>query len=156
MYKIGIDLGGTKIEIAVLDEGNQVILRRRTPTEQAEGYDAILNRIELLYREALAAIGSQPYTLGIGIPGSISARTGLVKNSNTLCLNGKPLKRDIETKLQRPVAVENDANCFTMAEALLGAGTGKRIVFGIIMGTGCGGGIAIAGQVHSGIQGTCD
>lgn len=153
MYKIGIDLGGTKIEIAVLDEGNQVILRRRTPTEQAEGYDAILNRIELLYREALAAIGSQPYTLGIGIPGSISARTGLVKNSNTLCLNGKPLKRDIETKLQRPVAVENDANCFTMAEALLGAGTGKRIVFGIIMGTGCGGGIAIAGQVHSGIQG---
>lgn len=153
MYKIGIDLGGTKIEIAALDEANQVIVRRRTPTEQAEGYEAILDRIERLYHETVAVIGSQPHTLGMGIPGSISARTNLVKNSNTLCLNGKPLKKDIEAKLQRPVAVENDANCFTMAEALLGAGVGKRIVFGVIMGTGCGGGIAIAGQVHSGIQG---
>jgi fructokinase len=153
MYKIGIDLGGTKIEIVVLDAANVVIMRERTTTDQEQGYSAILNRIAILYQQALERIGCQPHTLGIGIPGTISNLTKLVKNANTVCLNGKPLQQDLEAKLEHPVAIQNDANCFTLAEALLGAGVGQEIVFGVIMGTGCGGGITIHGKVHAGIQG---
>ncbi len=153
MDKIGIDLGGTKIELVILNKGQQEIYRKRIPTQQENGYQAILGKIEQLYQEALSAINHQSHTLGMGIPGAISAKTRLVKNANTQCLNGKPLKEDIEALLKHPVAVQNDANCFTLAEALLGAGRGKRIVFGVIMGTGCGGGIAIDGRVHSGMQG---
>lgn len=153
MSKIGIDLGGTKIEIIVLDTENQEVFRKRIPTEQAKGYTAILDRIEILYREATASIPNQPHTLGIGIPGTISVKTNLVKNANTQCLIGKPFRQDLENKLQHPVGIENDANCFVMAEALLGAGAGKEVVFGVIMGTGCGGGIVIHGKVHGGLQG---
>ncbi len=153
MYKIGIDLGGTKTEIIVLNQQNQEIYRKRILTEQEKGYQNILIKIETLYQDALSAISQQPHTVGIGIPGSISFKTNLVKNANTQCLNGKPLQTDIEALLKHPVEVQNDANCFTLAEALLGAGVGKRIVFGVIMGTGCGGGIAIDGKVHKGIQG---
>lgn len=153
MVKIGIDLGGTKIEIAVLDEQNQVLLRQRTLTEQENGYIAILNKITTLYQEALVTIHNQPHSLGIGIPGIISTKTNLVKNSNTICLIGQPLQQDLEAKLQHPVGIQNDANCFTMAEALMGAGIGKSLIFGVIMGTGCGGGIAINGKIHTGIQG---
>ena len=152
MYKIGIDLGGTKTEIVILDEQQQVRLRKRIPTEQEKGYPAILDKIELLYQDALIDIDHGPHALGIGIPGTISAKTKLVKNSNTLCLNQQPLQQDLESKLQHFVGIENDANCFTLAEAIMGAGVGKQIVFGVIMGTGCGGGIAIGGKVHSGIQ----
>lgn len=153
MYKIGIDLGGTKIEIIILNNDLQEVYRKRISTEQEKGYQAILVKIENLYQEALSAINHQPHTLGMGIPGSISARTNLVKNANTQCLNGKSLKVDIEAKLKHRVEVQNDANCFTLAEALLGAGRGKQVVFGVIMGTGCGGGIAIGGKIHSGMQG---
>lgn len=153
MYKIGIDLGGTKIEIIVLNKDLGEIYRKRVATEQQKGYQAILDKIQDLYQGALNAINHQPHTLGMGIPGAISARTNLVKNANTQCLNGKPLKEDIEAKLNHQVEIQNDANCFTLAEALLGAGLGKPIVFGVIMGTGCGGGIAIGGKIHSGIQG---
>lgn len=153
MHRIGIDLGGTKIEIIILNPANQEIYRKRIPTQQEQGYLAILDKVVRVYEEARQVIDDQPHTLGMGIPGSISFKTNLVKNSNTQCLNGKPLKIDLENKLGRQVAVENDANCFTLAEALLGAGNGKEIVFGVIMGTGCGGGIAINGRVHKGIQG---
>lgn len=152
MYRIGIDLGGTKIEIAVLDDANQVLLRRRIPTEQAAGYNAIINKIAALYHETINSLNNPPHTLGIGVPGTISSKTGRIKNSNTICLNHQPLKEDLESHLNRPIRVENDANCFTLAEALLGAGRGYTMVFGVIMGTGCGGGIAINGKVHSGIQ----
>jgi fructokinase len=152
MHRIGIDLGGTKIEIAVLDDQGRAVFRKRVPTRQEEGYRAILNRIEALYREALAAAGHQPHTLGVGTPGAVSAKTGLMKNSNTQCLNGRPLPEDLAAQLSHPLRIENDANCFTLAEALLGAGAGKEMVFGVIMGTGCGGGIAIGGRIHSGIQ----
>ena len=153
MYKIGIDLGGTKIEVLLLDGTNKEIMRKRIPTEQENGYEGILDKIALLYQEVLSLIKNKPHTIGIGIPGTISAKTNLVKNANTLCLNHKPLKQDIEAKIKHPVAIQNDANCFTLAEAVMGAGTGKRIVFGVIMGTGCGGGIAINGKIHVGIQG---
>ncbi len=153
MYQIGIDLGGTKIELVILNQERQEVYRKRVPTQQETGYHGILGKIRDLYQESLLTINHQPHTLGMGIPGAISSKTNLVKNANTQCLNGKPLKEDIEALLKHPVAVQNDANCFTLAEALLGAGNGKRIVFGVIMGTGCGGGIAIDGKVHSGSQG---
>jgi fructokinase len=153
MHKIGIDLGGTKIEIVVLDGQHQEIFRNRIPTEQEKGYAAILGRVDSLYREAAGFIHYQPHALGIGIPGTISAKTNLVKNANTQCMIGKPFRQDIETKLNHRVGIENDANCFVMAEALLGAGVGKNVVFGVIMGTGCGGGIVINGKVHGGLQG---
>lgn len=151
MNKIGIDLGGTKIEGIVLDAGGNEIARKRTDTEQEKGYDHIINQINILYNDLLALSGGRAHTFGIGTPGAIS-RTGLMKNSNTTCLNGRPFKDDLEKKLGRQVEIQNDANCFAMAEAMMGAGKGKAVVFGVIMGTGCGGGIVINGRVHVGIQ----
>jgi fructokinase len=152
MLRLGIDLGGTKIEGIVLDRDGREHFRRRVPTQQEQGYAAILENIAALYREMAAAAGAQPHTFGIGTPGAISLRTGLLKNSNTVCLNGMPLKADLERRLGRPIAIQNDANCFAMAEALLGAGRGKGLVFGVIMGTGCGGGIVHEGHVITGLQ----
>jgi len=151
MLRIGIDLGGTKIEGVVLEAG-RILFRKRIPTEQEGGYEHILGRIRLLYEEMAAIAGGRPYTFGIGTPGALSRHTGLLKNSNTLCLNGRPLKADLERLLGRRVEVQNDANCFAMAEALQGAGTGKELVFGVILGTGCGGGIVMNGQVRTGPQ----
>ena len=152
MHKIGLDLGGTKIEGVVLDENGQDILRKRIDTEQQHGYDHILNRIHQLYAELASGISGKEHTLGIGTPGAISPRTGLLKNSNTLCMNGKPLEADLERALGRRIRIQNDANCFAMAEALLGAGKGRNLVFGVIMGTGCGGGIVYKGDVFTGAQ----
>jgi len=152
MFRIGIDLGGTKVEGVVLDaDGNQII-RKRIPTERDQGYQHILSRIKLLHGELAHAVIGQPTTLGIGTPGAISPRTGLLKNSNTVCLNGQPMKADLEKLLGRNIEIQNDANCFAMAEALLGAGQGKRLVFGVILGTGCGGGIVYQGEVFTGAQ----
>jgi len=153
MFRIGIDLGGTKIEGIVLDEQGREFFRRRVDTEQELGCAHILNRIKLLYDELAAHIQHQPHTFGIGTPGAISPRTGLLKNSNTVCLNGQPVKAELEKLLGRKIAIQNDANCFAMAEALHGAGRGKKLVFGIIMGTGCGGGIVHNGEVLAGRQG---
>lgn len=153
MLKIGIDLGGTKIEGIVLDETGREIFRKRIATESEYGYNHILRRIQKLYQELSNCINHVEHTLGIGTPGSISTRTGLLKNSNTVCLNGKPLKYDLEKKLGRKIVIQNDANCFAMAEALYGAGCNKEMVFGVIMGTGCGGGIVYKGQVWNGLQG---
>ena len=152
MYRIGIDLGGTKIEGVVLDAAGREIIRKRIATEREHGYQHILNRIKSVHDELAAAVPGQPTTFGIGTPGAISPRTGLLKNSNTVCMNGQPVKADLEKLLGRKIEIQNDANCFAMAEALLGAGRGKKLVFGVIMGTGCGGGIVHHGEVLTGAQ----
>lgn len=151
MFRIGIDLGGTKIEGIVLNEAGKEQFRKRIATEQEHGYTHILSRIHSLYRDLANEVGAV-HTFGIGTPGAISQKTGLLKNSNTVCLIGKPLKTDLEKLLGRPIAIENDANCFAMAEAILGAGKGNKLVFGVIMGTGCGGGIVYDGHVLTGLQ----
>jgi len=152
MYRIGIDLGGTKIEGIVLDEKGAEIFRHRIPTHAEQGYRPILERIKSLHDELAARIGSKPFTFGIGTPGAVSPRTGLLKNSNTVCMNGQPIKTDLEKLLGHKIEIQNDANCFAMAEALYGAGKGKQMVFGVIMGTGCGGGIVHRGEVITGPQ----
>ncbi len=152
MNKIGIDLGGTKIEGIVLDPNGVELCRKRIATEQQKGYAHILASITGLHDELVKMTGSTQHTFGIGTPGAVSHRTGLLKNSNTACLNGKPLKSDLERMLGRPIEIQNDANCFAMAEAILGAGKGKSMVFGVIMGTGCGGGIVYNGHVITGLQ----
>jgi fructokinase len=152
MYKIGIDLGGTKIEGIVLDNKLSEIFRKRIPTDQDKGYDSILENITGLYKELCDQINNKPHTFGIGTPGAISGRTGLMKNSNTTCLNGRTFKIDLENKLNRKILIENDANCFAMTEAIKGAGKGKKMVFGVIMGTGCGGAIIYEGELITGRQ----
>src|SRR5271154_1241486 len=153
MFRIGMDLGGTKLEGIVLDAQGRELFRKRIETQREFGYRHILNRIHELYRELAAQIKFQPHTFGIGAPGVVSPRTGLMKNSNTVCMIGQPVKTDLENLLGRKIEIQNDANCFAMAEALLGAGRGKKLVFGVIMGTGCGGGIVYNGEVIVGPQG---
>jgi fructokinase len=155
MYRIGIDLGGTKIEGIVLDAQGKELFRKRVETQQEKGYAHILNRIKGLYDELVAGIQGAPHTFGIGTPGAVSPRTGLLKNSNTVCMNAQPLKADLERILGRKIEIQNDANCFAMAEALHGAGRGKKLVFGVIMGTGCGGGIVHKGEVITGPKCYC-
>ena len=151
-YHIGIDLGGTKIEVAVLDSQDNIIFRERLLTEAHLGSDHIFNQIHTLYGKALISIQNKTHTLGLGTPGSISKNTHLLKNSNTLCLNSLPLQALLEDKLVHDIIIENDANCFALAEALMGAGKGYPAVFGIIMGTGCGGGIVFDGKIRQGPQ----
>jgi fructokinase len=152
MHKIGIDLGGTKIEGIILDKDLKEIYRERISTEQEKGYSHIINNIVSLHSSLSSQINNMSHTLGIGTPGAVSSKTGFLKNSNTTCLNGKPFLSDLEKALGRKVAIENDANCFAMAEAMMGAGIGKKMVFGVIMGTGCGGGIVYKQEVITGIQ----
>ena len=151
-FRIGIDLGGTKIEGIALDQAGREIVRRRIDTEADGGVDHIITRIAGLYAGLVSAIDDMPHTLGIGTPGSLSLKTGLLRNSNTLCLNGQPLHALLEAALHHPLRLENDANCFALAEARLGAGRGHELVFGIIMGTGCGGGLVIGGKLRTGPQ----
>jgi fructokinase len=152
MYRIGIDLGGTKMEGIILDDTLHEMHRKRINTEQEGGYTHILSRIAGLYDDLAKQISSAPHTLGMGTPGSISAGTGFLKNSNTVCLNNQPFRADLEKMMGRAFAIQNDANCFAMAEALTGAGKGKQMVFGVIMGTGCGGGIVYKNEVITGLQ----
>ncbi len=152
MFRIGIDLGGTKIEGVILDADGREIFRKRIATEREHGYQHILSRLKSIHDELVAVIKGQPNTFGIGTPGALSPRTGLLKNSNTVCMNGQPVKADLEKLLNRKIEIQNDANCFAMAEAMLGAGNGKNLVFGVIMGTGCGGGIVYKGEVFTGKQ----
>ena len=147
MYKIGIDLGGTKTEIIVLDENLDVLERKRVPTPQ-HSYDKIIDTISTLVLDASQNISD--FSLGICCPGAISKQTGLIKNSNTQCLIGKSLKKDLENKLQKKISIENDANCFTLSESKMGAGMGFGLVFGVILGTGVGGGITINSILHCG------
>ncbi len=152
MYKIGIDLGGTKVEGIVTDENNKELFRKRYPNGKEGGYENVLGVIERLYGELCGAIDNAPHTLGLGTPGSISKETNLLKNSNIECMNGKPFADDLKERLKHNIEIENDANCFALAEAVIGAGKGKELVFGVIMGTGCGGGLVVNGKVIRGLQ----
>ena len=148
MHRIGIDLGGTKIEGVHLDDSLQVIQRKRISTNQQNGYDSIVDSIVSLVNEI--SQNTADYSIGICTPGAISKQTGLIKNSNTQCLIGKPLKEDLEKSLGTKISMDNDANCFAMAEAKMGAAVSYSVVFGVIMGTGVGGGIVIDGKIHHG------
>ena len=149
MNKIGIDLGGTKIEGILVDETFETIERKRIPTNQDDGYDSILQSIKNLILE-LTHESDEKFSIGICTPGALSLNSGLIKNSNTQCLIGKDLRNDLQNILHHDVSIENDANCFALAEARLGAGKNSNIVFGVIMGTGVGGGIIIDGKIHHG------
>jgi len=149
MNKIGIDLGGTKIEGILTDENFQSISRKRIPTNQNDGYESILNSIKNLIHQ-LSEESTEKFSIGICTPGALSLDSGLIKNSNTQCLIGKDLKNDLKNILKQDISIENDANCFALAEAKLGAGQGHNLIFGVIMGTGVGGGIIINGQIYHG------
>jgi len=149
MLRIGIDLGGTKTEGIVMDVSGAILLRERRPTPQAAGYEAILDNIAAIVA-SLEQRANASCRVGIGTPGALSARTGCLKNSNTVCLNGMPVLQDLEKILAREVRLANDANCFALSEAIDGAGRDHGVVFGVILGTGVGGGIVFHGQLHEG------
>ncbi len=143
--RIGIDLGGTKIEAAVIDRAGEVRARRRIATPAGD-YEATVAAVAVLVR-GIERGYDRPMTVGVGIPGTLVAGTGLVKNANSVCLIGRPLGRDLETALDRPVRLANDANCFALSEASDGAAAGCGNVFGVILGTGVGGGLVIDGRI---------
>lgn len=156
---LGVDLGGTKIEAALVRLGDEpeVLVRKRVPTQAEHGYTHIVQRIHTLIldvaREGGVALDELP--IGVGMPGSF-ARTEaglLVKNSNTTCLNGRPFQDDLNAALGRPLAYANDANCFALAESIWGAARGAEVVFGVILGTGVGGGVVFRGEIWPGAQG---
>ncbi|MEL6545542.1 MAG: ROK family protein [Myxococcota bacterium] len=149
--RIGIDLGGTKIEGIVLTADGEIQRRLRVQTPAAEGYEAIIEAIASLVEELDG--GGRTLPVGIGTPGSISARSSAIKNSNTVALNGRPLKTDLEHRLGRPIRLANDANCLALSEATDGAGAGADVVFGAILGTGVGGGWSVRGRILPGLQG---
>lgn len=155
----GIDLGGTKIEGAIIESAKnpRTLARLRIPTEQEGGYAHIVSQISKLVDMLRQETGLQPERIGIGTPGSLDPRTQLMKNSNTTCLNEMPLKKDLEAALKLPIAMANDANCFAVAEAVLGIVPdylpNAEVVFGVIMGTGVGGGVVVRNKVINGRQG---
>jgi fructokinase len=149
--RLGIDLGGTKIEIIALDDNGKELLRRRVPTP-TENYATTLQAIVLLVHDAEAELG-QRGSLGIGTPGALSRATGRLKNSNSAALNDQAILQDLESLLQRPVKIGNDANCFALSEATDGAAVGAEVVFGVILGTGVGAGIVVNGHVLTGPNG---
>ena len=151
--RLGIDLGGTKIEVIALDgEGNER-LRRRVGTTRGN-YEATLDAIVRLVEEAESALGIEGHALvGVGTPGTYSRATGLMRNCNSVWLNGRPLRADLAARLSRPIALGNDANCFALSEATDGAGAGADCVFGVILGTGVGGGLVVRGRVLEGPNG---
>ena len=147
--RIGIDLGGTKIEGIVLDRGGDIVARRRVATpsgDYARTVEAVRDLVTAMEQEAGATCPS----VGVGSPGAISPRTGLLRNANSTCLNGMPLDRDLAQALGRDVRLANDANCFALSEAVDGAGKDHRVVFGVILGTGVGGGVVVDGQILTG------
>lgn len=155
--RIGVDLGGTKVEAVVVRLGGdapEVLVRKRIPTDAQRGYDAILEATSALVRDVERDAGARNLSVGMGMPGSVTYRQAdgaradapLVKNSNTTVLNGRPFHADMQRKLARPVVFSNDANCFALAEATWGAARGARVSFGVIMGTGVGGGLILRGE----------
>ncbi|MGE0747288.1 MAG: ROK family protein [Rhodospirillales bacterium] len=149
--RIGVDLGGTKIEGIALDPDGAVLARRRIPTPQGD-YAATVAAVARLAADLEAETG-HPGTVGVGIPGTVSAATGLVKNANSTWLIGRPLDRDLAAALDRPVRLANDADCFALSEATDGAGRGAAVVFGVILGTGVGGGLVVNGRPVQGPNG---
>ncbi len=149
--RFGLDLGGTKIEAVVIDPKGEIIWRDRQPTP-ASNYQQIIALIGDMVARADSDMGTK-LSVGIGMPGSLSPRTGRVRNSNTLCLNDQPLQQDLMAILQRDVRLANDANCFALSEATDGAGAGANSVFGVILGTGCGGGLVFDKKLQNGVNG---
>ena len=149
--RIGIDWGGTKLEVIALDDQGNTLLRERTATPH-EGYQASVNAVRDLIAMVEAKTG-QSGTVGVGIPGTISPATGLVKNANSVWMNGKPLLEDLQKALEREVRIHNDANCFAVSEAVDGAGKDYPVVAGVIIGTGCGSGLAVSGKALVGKHG---
>ncbi|MCC6470793.1 MAG: ROK family protein [Alphaproteobacteria bacterium] len=152
--RIGVDMGGTKIEVLALGRDGRELARRRRPTPRAAdpqaSYEAIVAAVAETVAEVEQAAGGGQGSVGVGIPGAISPATGLVKNANTTCLIGRPLDRDLARVLGRPVRLANDANCFALSEASDGAAAGAGVVLGVILGTGVGGGIVVDGRALSG------
>ena len=148
MLRLGIDLGGSKIEILALNADGRVLLRRRVATPQGD-YAATVAAVAELVTRAEAELGARG-TVGIGMPGAESRVSGLIKNANSTCLIGRPLRQDLEAVLGRPVRLANDANCFALSEAVDGAAAGAEVVFGVILGTGCGAGVVVGGRVLTG------
>ncbi len=151
-YRIGIDLGGTKTEVILLGEGSRELFRKRIPTAR-DDYQRTLSDIASLVLDAESAAGAKDLPVGLGIPGTVSRKTGLVKNANSTWLNGRPLQVDLSAKLGRDVQVTNDANCLAVSEAADGAGAGFDFVFAAILGTGCGGGLCYSGAPIAGPNG---
>lgn len=154
MPRWGVDLGGTKIEGVILDDAGAVLARRRIPTEATNGYEHILGQIDTLIQTLERETGlRRAERIGFGTPGSTDPESGRIKNSNTQCLNGRLLGGDLSKRLGVETVLANDANCFALAEATLGAGRGHDVVFGVIMGTGTGGGVVVNGRVLQGRHG---
>ncbi len=146
--RIGIDLGGTKIEGIVLEDDGEILFRRRVPTPYQD-YQQLVSAIASLVKDLQQDYGNKG-SVGIGIPGSASPATGIVRNANTVCLIGNNLQADIEQRIEQPIRLANDADCFALSEARDGAGQGSDCVFGVIIGTGCGSGIVVRGQLLNG------
>jgi fructokinase len=151
MIRFGIDFGGTKIEAAAIDESGAFVARVRKPNPGE--YKAALEVVAELVADAEAMAGASCARLGLGIPGSISPRTGLIRNANSVYLNGQRFGEDLEQRLARPVRLTNDANCLALSEAADGAGAGEGVVFAAILGTGCGGGVVVDGKIIDGRNG---
>ena len=149
--RIGVDLGGTKIEAAAMAASGALLTCRRLPTPQGD-YHATLGTIRRLVLELEAELGARG-KVGVGTPGSLSPASGLIRNANSVCLNGRPLDRDLEQVLERPVRIANDADCFALSEAIDGSGAGAACVFGVILGTGTGGGIVVRQRLLNGPNG---
>ncbi len=145
MLRLGLDIGGTKIEAQLLDEQGQCLLRQRIPTPNQHYTDFLAGVTALVTQYRFEF--KQPFSIGIGLPGAISPDTGRIKNSNILILNGEDLRADLEQQLNQPVALANDADCFALSEAVDGAGKDGKTVFGAILGTGCGGGVVVNKQL---------
>ena len=150
MIRIGVDFGGTKIEAAALGHDGEVLARNRVPNPGT--YQAALKAVSDLIAATQSQAGAVKASIGIGMPGSLSPRTGLMRNSNSVWLNGLPFKEDLQRTLGREVRMENDANCFALSEAVDGAGQGSDVVFGVIIGTGCGGGVVVRGRTVEGVN----
>ena len=153
MFEIGIDVGGTKIEGVVLDRSHNEVKRIRVATEQGKGYNSIVRQITMVYQKLDSYIQGQPSSLGIGSPGVSDSKSNKMRYCNIKCINGQNFSSDLAMALKRPVRLANDANCFALAESVLGAGRGAKVMFGMVMGTGCGGGITIDHEIWAGRSG---
>jgi fructokinase len=149
--RLGVDFGGTKIEAALLDSSGEILVRQRAPNPG--NYDAAVRTVRDLVERIDQEAGVDSKTIGVGMPGSLSPVTGLMRNANSVWLNGKPFYQDLKQALGKPLRMENDANCFALSEAVDGAAAGARVVFGAILGTGCGGGVVVDKKTVEGVNG---
>ena len=149
--RLGVDFGGTKIEAALLDSDGEIRVRQRVPNPG--NYEAAVRAVRDLAERIEQEAGVESKTIGVGMPGSLSPVTGLMRNANSVWLNGKPFFQDLKQALGKPLRMENDANCFALSEAVDGAASGARVVFGVILGTGCGGGVVVDKKTVEGVNG---